>query len=210
MCNCKIIVLIASSWDANNMQLHIYCNPVMWPASSGGGGLLAEQLRALVYCRRLDLFWFGIIISRSTDSPSISTMCVSCQRWQMTRSSTLCHQVKETRRQSERRPWESDASRSGGDGVCFWLFWPPGNEERWHQRRCCALLSPRKWADYLWDGGGAQSSYTGTHEYRSGQRPCARWRRCVLEFLLMLRTLKELFNKYENSVIIDRKPGGVS
>lgn len=59
---------------------------------------------------------------------------------------------------------------------------------------CCALLSPHKWTNYLWEEsseegklsvhmrgqrGRLRSSYTGTHEYHSGQRPCARWRRHV-------------------------------
>lgn len=45
--------------------------------------------------------------------------------------------------------------------------------------RCRALLSPRKWTDYLCGGGELslrEERNTGSHEYHFGQCPCARWR----------------------------------
>lgn len=80
--------------------------------------------------------------------------------------------------------------------VCFCLFEPTGNKERWHQPVVVHLCLPtNELIIYGSEGGefsggelsmhtrgqrgGLQRCNTGTHEYHSGQRPCARWRRHV-------------------------------
>lgn len=92
---------------------------------------------------------------------------------------------------------------SGDDGtvdgvyLCVFLLILASRKQGAVTSACChAPLSPHKWTDYLWweggefsggepsmhmrgQRGGLQQYNTGTHEYHSGQHPCARWRRHV-------------------------------
>lgn len=136
-------------------------------------------------------------------SPLISTMCVFCQRWRMTCPSTLCHpgggDASSIRDLS--LPLLGERERVLGGWRQWWWWWwcvfliiLASRKRGTVTSACCALLSPHKWTNYLWEEsseegklsvhmrgqrGGLRSSYTGTHEYHSGQRPCARWRRHV-------------------------------
>lgn len=56
-------------------------------------------------------------------SPLISTMCVSCQWWQMTCPSTLCHPAQETHRQSEYNSEPQLAERVLGGWRHWWWWW---------------------------------------------------------------------------------------
>lgn len=76
-------------------------------------------------------------------SINLSTLCVSCQRWQMTCPSTLCHPVEETRRQSEIISQLQLGERVfGGWRWWWWWHWRWGCVCIWCVCVCVCLFQP--------------------------------------------------------------------